>query len=929
MTYFNKTSLLVPSQLPKYISEDPAYANFVAFLQAYYEWMEQQGGAVYGSKNLLSYADIDTTLNEFIQYYMNEFMEFFPQDGETDQRKLLKIIKSIYDTKGTPASYEFLFRVIYGSEVQTYNTKDFILKPSDGKWVITRYVTINSIDPTWVDAIGYILYGTTSKGYATIENVLVYPTYIEVVLTNIQQNFSSGEYVTVVDVHYNPVTFNNETLTGQIFGTLNSVAVNPQYIGQNYNVGDPVVFYGGLNPNVIEPLGATAHISKVSGASVLEIDPVYRGHYENSGLTTLTINSAVGNGAFAVATINTNDTANVYPLKMVITDVVGNKANVLLSSGSYGFSNLVYANANTRIMDALSYPTINTYPISSVKVTSGGANYDATTTANATGFYDTENYNGLPEIQPLASLGILAPIQIINGGAGYNVNDIIVFTEPYFGKGANARITTVDAYGVITGVQYTDYLQNGSYFPAGGMGYQASGLPTISVTSNTGTNASLVIPGIIGSDATFGVQESPSGEVLAITIDNPGRDYISTPGVSLRVEDMLIYNVNILNSPQQGDLIYQGTLTNPTYTVTLDSSYVYSANVANSFYSTYAIRTYDYSGSLDANSAMYVARNGVDIGTQLYVQPTTVGIYTLGRKIYGNGSAKGIANFQNGVVFGKGNYENADGQPSGYSKIQSQEYNNYTYILQVQAALSQYKDTALKFLHPAGMNYVAYNELENDVSFNILMQQETEEIINLQYLLPSNDAYYANVAANSNTISFYNLEGANIANLIQANSFVQYTTNSGDHFYSMVTGSTSNTVTVQDAWISQVPNVAIATANAGSSVINITDMTQAWPIATGNTPVYISDMISVYDTVSFDGVNFYSVSHVDQQGGNTVIVNTTFGSAQSGYLTLSKNTQSSNIFVTGIVFIPELVDIIMEDGTGPLVTEDNRIIILG
>ena len=32
-----KTSLLVPQQLPKFIGEDPNYANFVLFLQAYYE----------------------------------------------------------------------------------------------------------------------------------------------------------------------------------------------------------------------------------------------------------------------------------------------------------------------------------------------------------------------------------------------------------------------------------------------------------------------------------------------------------------------------------------------------------------------------------------------------------------------------------------------------------------------------------------------------------------------------------------------------------------------------------------------------------------------------------------------------------------------------------------------------------------------------
>ena len=55
MIYNNeKTSLLVGSQLPEFVQADPDYENFRLFLQAYYEWMEQDGGAVQGTKNLLS-----------------------------------------------------------------------------------------------------------------------------------------------------------------------------------------------------------------------------------------------------------------------------------------------------------------------------------------------------------------------------------------------------------------------------------------------------------------------------------------------------------------------------------------------------------------------------------------------------------------------------------------------------------------------------------------------------------------------------------------------------------------------------------------------------------------------------------------------------------------------------------------------------------
>ena len=42
-----------------------AYGNFVLFLKAYYEWLEQTNNVTDRSKNLLSYTDIDNTTQEF------------------------------------------------------------------------------------------------------------------------------------------------------------------------------------------------------------------------------------------------------------------------------------------------------------------------------------------------------------------------------------------------------------------------------------------------------------------------------------------------------------------------------------------------------------------------------------------------------------------------------------------------------------------------------------------------------------------------------------------------------------------------------------------------------------------------------------------------------------------------------------------------
>ena len=99
-----KTSLLVPSQLPEFVRDNPDYANFQLFIKAYYEWMEQTGQVTTRTKNLLNYKDIDETTTEFLDYFKNQFLPYFPKDVMVDEKMAVKIARELYQSKGTPAS---------------------------------------------------------------------------------------------------------------------------------------------------------------------------------------------------------------------------------------------------------------------------------------------------------------------------------------------------------------------------------------------------------------------------------------------------------------------------------------------------------------------------------------------------------------------------------------------------------------------------------------------------------------------------------------------------------------------------------------------------------------------------------------------------------------------------------------------------------
>jgi len=67
--------------------------QFVAFLKAYFEYMEQSGNAVDAIRSLKDNQDIDRTIDSFVEYFRKEFMLNIPKDILADKRTLVKHIR--------------------------------------------------------------------------------------------------------------------------------------------------------------------------------------------------------------------------------------------------------------------------------------------------------------------------------------------------------------------------------------------------------------------------------------------------------------------------------------------------------------------------------------------------------------------------------------------------------------------------------------------------------------------------------------------------------------------------------------------------------------------------------------------------------------------------------------------------------------------
>ena len=930
ITNSHKTSLLIPSQIPEFIRDNPDYEKFVTFLQAYYEWMEQEGNLSDNVQNILNYRDIDRTSTQFLDYFVNTFLQYFPKDALVDKATAVKAAKQLYQSKGTKSSYEFLFRILYNSSFDVFYTKDVVFKASSANWFVPKSLRLLTTSSNFLNISEYKLFGEDSKSYALVENSIVVGNKIQVFISNIERQFHSGEFVRLIDRNNQNVLVNGNIVRAKIVGQIGSITVNPNYKGLQYQPGDPVVISGGLASSTSN--SASAHVGTTTAGSITGINVLTGGYgYRLYPNTLITIDNPPG----AYANVATLNPSYGQLATYIVKDVISLKVLKTIGSANYAFANIALSNANTTMVNAFSFASFNTNPISSVIVGYGGSGISSIPKVAADSIYSTEDANTIGHI---LSLGILGPILITSGGAGYQANDVIVFTGGR-GLGATANVTSVNATGAITSISY---IANSKPYPLGGMGYDALNLPTLGVSS-ANANASgaiLSVGGILGDGATFSPTTDKIGQVLTIVVDNAGQDYTSQPNVSLRIHDVVVSNLTSFSAITKGDIAYQGSsVGTSSYLSTIDSVSLLSAG-ANSAANLYRLRLFDYNSK--PSSSLKIRVSGKNINLNMLGTPYDSTYDATGVRTYGDGTAKATAEFLNGVVLGQGSYVDIVGHPSAYSILQSENFNNYTYEITVQKEIAKYRDILLNLVHPAGAKLLGKYALSSEMNISPHAQQGFQHGHELKYFTgypASSITMSTDVTTKStNTITFNNLAGANIANFLGIGNTIFISSTYGPNIASTITSANSiaNTATIKDSIFLTYMNVAYATANSGTNTINILSLTGTYDQVNNgqyrDSTYKLKDIVQVGDQVVLYGKTPSAyVSSVDYIN-NKIYCTTNFaaGNSSSTPFTLNVlktlNTTAVKIYNNaGVQYIPELIT---EDGVN-ITSEANEILLLG
>jgi len=247
-----KISTLVSSQLPEFVRTD--YTTFVAFLEAYYEFLEQDSNAQELLQNIRSYQDVDRTISSFIEYFIKQYCNDIPRGVLYNKKALVKNIQDLYVNKGNEKSYKLLFQILYNKEAEVYYPYQQVLRASDGKWKqrVSVFIRVLVGDATNIVGKNVVVSSSTTK----------YPAYINSCKNTSNSLGVSGDIFEYFIEGNKSVPINigdiveYENFRGEVVGVPTSITIVSG--GSGFKKGDILPLTSGLGN------GAKLKITKVS-----------------------------------------------------------------------------------------------------------------------------------------------------------------------------------------------------------------------------------------------------------------------------------------------------------------------------------------------------------------------------------------------------------------------------------------------------------------------------------------------------------------------------------------------------------------------------------------------------------------------------------------------------------------------------------------
>ena len=518
---YKKVSPLVEQQFPEYIRENGP--RFVAFMEAYYEYMEQTGKAGYAIRTLNDNQDIDRTVLEFVEYFRREYALSIPKSALADKRLVVKHIREFYRSRGSQKSFRFLFHILFGSEVNFYYPGEDILRASDGRWIRETVLTVEKQSGNINLLDGRTVTGQTSGAIGRIQNIIVTVNLgvevFKLTIENVTGEFRDKELVTD--------GFGN---TVRVKADIGGIVTQTISDGGVFNVVDDSLELVG------ETSGAFAEgtVSKIENSTALTFTISKGGSGYRTGINSIFDIGTYGTGSItpSLSVVSLSNTSQIT----IFTDVINSVKNVVLNgnlpASNVGLSFSALGSNSTTLSSNLASATI--YSIIGAKLAQGSVT-----------------------VGSINAISILSPGRNYTGIPTVTVIDQDVFSQGIVGQngkfqGRDAVIVPNFAPGAITEIQVTSNGEDADFILG----------ETVNIT-NTRTSATDTIT---LDDSTFGIPRhvlstvrNGTSSVLSITgIQKLTGRYLGTKGFlswNNRIQDNYYYQEfsYVLKSPNLVD----------------------------------------------------------------------------------------------------------------------------------------------------------------------------------------------------------------------------------------------------------------------------------------------------------------------------------------------------------------------------------------
>ena len=167
--------------------------------------LEYKANPVQNIQQLLEYADIDNTVWEYFDQFRNAFMNVIPStlaDGVA-KRNLIKNINDLYSAKGTREGHKLFMRLLLDENATIFYPNKNMIKISDGNWKkITKIRCVSNGQGTSGEALNQVITGRTSGATAVVDGTSTFQQGVESIseleVENVKGTFENGEIIDVI-----------------------------------------------------------------------------------------------------------------------------------------------------------------------------------------------------------------------------------------------------------------------------------------------------------------------------------------------------------------------------------------------------------------------------------------------------------------------------------------------------------------------------------------------------------------------------------------------------------------------------------------------------------------------------------------------------------------------------------------------------------